>query len=357
MRRALGTVAVAALAAAVLPHSAGAATGIHGYDGKNPFACTLQQLGGGTDFPEPDADPFCVEYEKRHQNVTQLGVVAFLSKEPARVAAAGPKCFYFQRDHWVGSIVQGDDQTQTYAWDGSYYYDKSKGTGGVFVENFSFNGKSGDPTQLPGFPDEYKPYFGEGRGGVRADNNVPVDPSCVAKAKKQDPYRHDGPGGGSGSGGSDRCRVPGGKVDRGVGGIRLRQRRSAVRRTLGAPTREGLRWVSYCMTGGGRLVAVFDGRGNSARVVLAMTTAPPFDLRGIRPGQRTRKHRRKLARFERRAVRHGGAHLFTKRESKQLLVVGASRGTVEFVGAARAKVSIKRLKRLVRRSPSWPSRR
>jgi hypothetical protein len=354
MRRALATAAAAALAAGALPHSAGAATGLHGYDGKNPFVCTLQQLGGGTDFPEPNADPFCVEYEKRHQNVTQLGVVEFLSKEPARVAAAGPKCFYFQRDHWVGSVVQGDPQTQTYAWDGSYYYDKSKGTGGVYVENFSFNGKTGDPSALPGFPAEYKPYFSEGRGGVRADNNVPVDPSCAAKA---DPYRHDGPGGGSGGSGSDHCRVPGGTVDRGVGGIRLRQRRSSVRRTLGAPTREGLSWVNYCMTGGGRLVAVFDGRGNAARVVLAMTTAPPFDLHGIRAGQRTKKHRKKLARFERRAVRHGGAHLFTQRRRHQLYVVGASRGTVKFIGAARAKVSVKRLKKLVRSSPSWPRRR
>ncbi|HKP91832.1 MAG TPA: hypothetical protein VJT75_17830 [Thermoleophilaceae bacterium] len=356
MRRALATVAAAVLAAA-LPHSAGAATGIAGYDGENPFDCTLQQLGGGTDFPEPDADPFCVEYEKRHQNVTQLGVVEFLSKEPARVAAAGPKCFYFQRDHWVGSIVQGNQQTQTYAWDGSYWYDKAKGVGGVFVENFSFNGQSGDPSALPGFPAEYKPYFSQGRGGVRAENSVPVDPSCAAKAAKKDPYRQDGPGGGSGSSGSDRCRVPGGTVDRGIGGIRLGQRRSAVRRTLGPPTRESHRWVNYCMTGGGRLVAVFDGRGSAARVLLVMTTARPFDLHGIRPGQRTRKVRGKLDDFRRVAVRNGGAHLYLKRKERQLLLVGASRGTVKFVAAARPKLSLKRVKKLVRSSPSWPRRR
>ena len=38
--------------------------------------------------PHPEADPFCVEFDKRRQNVTELGVVDFLSKEPARVAAA-----------------------------------------------------------------------------------------------------------------------------------------------------------------------------------------------------------------------------------------------------------------------------
>src|SRR5919199_5932318 len=184
MRRALGTLAVVALAVAGLPPSAGAATGLHGYDGTNPFACTLQELGTGTSFPEPNADPFCVEYDKRHQNVTQLGVVDFLSKEPARVAVAGPKCFYFQRDHWVGSVVQDNDQTQTYAWDGSYYFDKAKGTGGVYVENFSVGGQSGDPTQVPGFPSQYKGYFGDGRGGIQADNDVPADPNCVKKAEQ-----------------------------------------------------------------------------------------------------------------------------------------------------------------------------
>ena len=88
MRRALLTAVAAAALAAVIPASAGAQNGVSGWDGTNPFDCTLQQLGGGVDFPQPDADPFCVEYDKRHQNVTELGVVEFLSLEPARVAAA-----------------------------------------------------------------------------------------------------------------------------------------------------------------------------------------------------------------------------------------------------------------------------
>ena len=75
------------------------------WDGTNPFNCTIQDVGTGTTFPEPNADPFCVEYDKTHQNGTQLGVVQFLSQEPARFAATGPKRWYFQRDHWVGSVV------------------------------------------------------------------------------------------------------------------------------------------------------------------------------------------------------------------------------------------------------------
>src|SRR2546423_13524452 len=116
MRRAIATGVAAALLAAAAPQIAGAQSGLAGWDGKNPFACTLQQLGGGTDFPEPNADPFCVEYDKRHQNVNNLGVVDFLSKEPRRVGVAGPKCFYFQRDHWSGSVIVGDQQSQAYGW-------------------------------------------------------------------------------------------------------------------------------------------------------------------------------------------------------------------------------------------------
>jgi hypothetical protein len=351
MRRALATIVAATAVAVALPSFAGAQDGVSGWDGKNPFACTLQQLGGGTDFPSPDADPFCVEYDKRHQNVDKLGVVEFLSKEPARVGAAGPKCFYFQRDHWVGTVVEGNQQTQTYAWDGSYFYDRSKGTGGAYVENFSFNGQSGDPTAMPGFPTEYKPYFGDGRGGVQKSGQVDVDPSCVAKAKKKNPYRT-GPGG-AGSEGKDRCRVPGGRVRRGIGGIRLRERRRAVRRELGPPTREALRWVSYCMTGRGRLAARFSKRGRSGRVVLVATNARPFDLRGIRAGQTTSKVRQKLGRFKRLISHRGGRRLLARREKRQLLLVGTRRGRVMFVAVARAKMKGKRVKALLRRTPSW----
>src|SRR6476619_5232166 len=129
--------ALVALLLALPSGLAGAAGPPTGYDGHLPFACELQHLGTGTAFPHPDADPFCVEYDKRHQNVTELGVVQFLSQEPARFAAAGPKCWYFQRDHWVGSVVQDDGTTQTYKWDGSYFFDKARGLGGVAIENFS----------------------------------------------------------------------------------------------------------------------------------------------------------------------------------------------------------------------------
>ena len=345
MRRAIATAVATAALAAVLPHGA-SAQGLQGWDGKNPFACTLQQLGQGTDFPEPNADPFCVEYDKRHQNVDKLGVVDFLSKEPARVAAAGPKCFYFQRDHWVGSLIEGNQQTQTYAWDGSYYYDKSKGSGGVYVENFSINGQSGDPTRVPGFPSQYKPYFGEGRGGFRADNQVPVDQSCVAKAKQHDPYVHPG---GAGSG-RNRCRVPGGQVDHGIGGIRLGQTRRSVRHKLGPPTKESLLWVDYCMTGGGRLVAAFSKKGKDGRVVLAVTNSPPFDLRGIRTGDSTSKAHQRLN-GEYRMSGERNHRPLAVRESDQTLLVGTFRGRVMFVAVAQPKLTDAQVKHLLNTKP------
>jgi hypothetical protein len=98
------------------------------YDGTNPFRCRIQKVGTGTEVPHPNADPFCVEFDKENQNVTEFGIVEFLLDEPARTAAAVPKCFYYQIDHWTGSIVQGGQPT-LWHWDGKYFFDKAKGVG------------------------------------------------------------------------------------------------------------------------------------------------------------------------------------------------------------------------------------
>src|SRR2546423_14857239 len=120
MRRGLVVTAAAVLLAAA---PAAAVAPPTGWNGDNPFLCELQQAGFTPTGPHPEADPYCIEFDKRHQNVDQLGVVDFLSNEPARVAVASDKCFYFQSDHWRGSIVQADASTQTYEWDGHYFFD------------------------------------------------------------------------------------------------------------------------------------------------------------------------------------------------------------------------------------------
>lgn len=337
--RSLAAIALAAGALAAAATPALAQSGVSGWDGSNPFACTLQQLGGGVEFPQPEADPFCVEYDKRHQNVTELGVVQFLSLEPARVAAASPKCFYFQHDHWVGSVVQGNASTQTYAWDGSYFFDKARGTGGVYVENFSFNGQSGDPSALPGFPPEYQPFFDQGRGGVQRSEAVEADPSCIAKAEERSPYREDRPGGPGASAG-DGCRVAGGRVERGAGGVRLGMRRESARAKLGQPTTESARYMGWCMAGGGRLVAGFDRSSPRGRAVIVLTDAPPFDARGFRTGSKSSKARARM-RGE-RAIRK---NVLAMTRSGDLLVAGLSKGRVAFLASAARRLGDRRAAR------------
>jgi hypothetical protein len=48
------------------------------WDGANPFNCTIQDAGAGATVPDPGADPYCVHFDKTHQNSTQLGIADFL---------------------------------------------------------------------------------------------------------------------------------------------------------------------------------------------------------------------------------------------------------------------------------------
>jgi len=173
------TAFIATLGAVLLLVPAAHAASVSPYDGSIPFRCKVQNVGTGVEFQDPDADPFCVEFDKTRQNVTDFGIVDFLLNEPARVAAAVPKCFYHQTDHWTGSIVQGG-QPVLWHWDGRYFFDKARGMGGVHVENFTVAGLPADPRALPGFPPEYAAYFAPGGGGVMAAT-VPADPNCAAR--------------------------------------------------------------------------------------------------------------------------------------------------------------------------------
>lgn len=318
--RRLGLSAVAAALMAFGASNVSAAGPVTGYDGSIPFDCELQQLGMGTDFPDPDADPFCVEYDKRRQNVTELGVVQFLAQEPARFAAAGQKCWYFQRDHWVGSIVQDDGTTQTYRWDGSYYFDKARGLGGVFIENFSVNGQTGDPRELPGFPEEWKPYFGPGKGGVQTMDTVRADPRCVAKAKQAPPP------------GPYRCSEQRGKAGRGIGPLVLGATREDVVAALGEPARSTNGVDRWCTADGGKLSAGFV----QGRVAFALTTSPQFSANGFVAGDPS-KNARRLKKLDQR----GGVGLFVAASRKRLLLVGADRKRIRFIALAPARTRAK----------------
>src|SRR5437763_10799885 len=86
-----GTILAGVVVTLVLAAPASGAT-LKPWDGTNPFVCTMQYAGEGTSFTNPKADPFCVDYDKTHQDVTELGLVTFLTKEPARMATALNKC-------------------------------------------------------------------------------------------------------------------------------------------------------------------------------------------------------------------------------------------------------------------------
>ena len=339
-----GLVAIGAVVLFFALPSGAATAQVEPYGGSIPFVCTLQQAGFEADVPNPDADPFCIEFDKRRQNVTELGIVDFLSKEPARVANALPKCFYFQRDHWRSSVMQGGSPA-IYEWDGSYFFDKARGLGGVYIENFKVGGQTGDPRLVPGFPEEWKPYFGPGRGGVQKVGDVPADPSC---GNRPAPGSPSGGSGGSGSGGTQACRVPGGVVARGIGGVRLGMRRSAARSALGAPSTESLRYLTWCFEGGGRLVAAFSGRSSRARAQLVLTDAPPFDtLRGVRTGSSARFARRALRR-ERRLGRVRGVSVLRVAQRRRQLLVGVRRGRVAYLAVAQRKLGRRSVLRLLR---------
>ncbi|HYH57934.1 MAG TPA: hypothetical protein VD790_01765 [Thermoleophilaceae bacterium] len=332
-------VALAAAAALVsVPAPALAQAPAEPFDGTIPFDCVLQQVGTGTDFPDPDADPFCVEYDKRHQNVTELGVVEFLSLEPARVAAATSKCFYYQRDHWVGSVIQGNGATQTYAWDGSYYFDKAKAAGGAYIENFTINGRSGDPTALPGFPEQWKPYFGYGRGGVHAPGSIEADPDCVAKAEEESPYRTEpepkpGPRG---------CPQARGGVGRRIGGLALGETRGKTIERNGEPKYVRRRFLRYCVNGGGKYMAGFPSKRSGAQAQFLLTSNPGFATDGVRRLTPKRQARQRLE-GERFLFRTRRTRVWAVPRRSHLLLVMLRKGRVAALASAARSLPRERL--------------
>src|SRR3954454_22564510 len=330
---------------AAVPSTA-AAQGPEGWDGTNPFVCTLQQVGTGTDFPQPGADPFCVEFDKRHQNVDKLGVVDFLSKEPARVAAASDKCFYFQSDHWRGSVVQSDGSTKTYEWDGHYFFDKARAEGGAWVTNFNINGQTSDPSQIPGMPAEFARYLGPGTGGVITRNDIPADPSCIEKAKQQSPYakpRVENRKGG--------CLAPGAALP-----VTLGETGARVREALGEPVRVHRGFLRYCVAGGGKLLVGQPGdRSGGARAVddaapavMVLATHPAFAVHGLHRGDPPRALRAPAP--QRRLLFRQGATRVYRVGIGEL--AGLRDGRVRFVAVydRRAIVSARALRAWLRRS-------
>jgi hypothetical protein len=277
-----------------------------------------------------------VRFDKTHQNVDQLGIVDFLSQEPARAAAASPKCFYFQEDHWRSSVVQSNGSTVLYEWIGHYFFDKANGDGGAWVSGFSVGGQTYDPSQLPGFPPQYAPFFGPGTGGFITHNEVPVDSDCAARAKANPGAIY------ARAAGAPRC-VPGvGHVTRrGVGPLMLGFTEARVRAELGPPQAVKRGFLHYCVGGGGELLIGEPGDRSGtfgwsprARVVMLLATSRRFVWH--RP--RSLAHARRLLRLGRiTVVQVGRKGVIVALARRRIVYLGVySRRAIHSRGALRS---------------------
>jgi hypothetical protein len=255
------------------------------YAGEVPFRCELQNVGTGTDFPDPDADPFCVEFDKTNQNVTDFGLVEFTAQEPARVAAAGTKCFYFQRDHWTGSVVQGN-APELWHWDGDYFFDRARGVGGVSVRNLRVGGAPMNAG--PFVPPGYAPYFDEaGGGGVEVLLETNPDPICGAKVDTPEERRSV-----YGGAAESQCIDPAGQVrGKRVGRATLGARRASLRARLGPPTFARAHLDAWCLVGKGELRAAYNRRDRAHGL---LTSGSGQGFHGVTPGDKVSRARRLL---------------------------------------------------------------
>lgn len=288
-RRRIAGGAIAALLTFAVPASAGAQSPpIAPWDGTNPFNCAEQDVGTGTEYPDPGADPFCVKFDKTNQNVTDFGIVEFAAQEPARVAAAATKCFYFQSDEWTGSVQQGAEP-ESWHWQGRYFFDRAKGIGGVSVTEFRVGGTPMDATAF--VPPEYAAYFSaDGGGGAIVTQETEIDPSCAEKVDTEEeraavyaglPEYAD-------------CIAPGGKIRaRKVGRARLGATPEQVRAKVGAPQRSTAARDRWCVVGGGVMRAIYE----DGEAVAIRTTTPGHTFRGLGPRVRAKELRK--AGFER----------------------------------------------------------
>jgi hypothetical protein len=111
-------------------------------------------------FPgSPKRDPLCVEYDKRNITLDNGGAVTFLSLEPARFAAAGGKCKYWQKDHWWIQISRPGEPVLV-QWDGSYWFDMQRGEGGGIFSHFRVAGHPSDAAAVASLVERVSPDLG-----------------------------------------------------------------------------------------------------------------------------------------------------------------------------------------------------
>jgi hypothetical protein len=155
-----------------------------------PFAhqCHFRHFGEGVAPPVRGYrdDPLCVDYAKRDITVDNGGAVRFTAAEPARFAIAAQPCKYWQVDHWSIQVDRGF--TALIRWDGSYWFDKGRGTGAVLTRNFRIDGQRVGAKQAAAAVAAVSPPLAEqirhyGRGAGRSGGGMSFslgggDPQC-----------------------------------------------------------------------------------------------------------------------------------------------------------------------------------
>ena len=220
--------------------------------------------------------------------------------------------------------MQSDGSTKTYEWDGSYFYDKAKGEGGAYVTNFNFNGRTQDPSALPGVPPEYAQHMGPGTGGVRTMGSVDADPACAERARREPEKIYARPASATRYATSPSgCRAPtsGRVTSRGIGPVRVGDSEKRVRELLGPPAEIRRGFLRYC-DGGSLLVGQRGdrsgdlGASDDEATVMVVATA-----RGIvgRPRVKGRRRVGRLGAITLRA-RRGSNVVYGIRRGRPVLV-------------------------------------
>jgi hypothetical protein len=230
--------------------------------------------------------------------------------------------------------VQGQ-APELYNFEGRYFFDLAKAGGGVELHDLRVGGQSFDPAILPGIPPEFRPYFGPGRGGARFNGlGIDADPRCVALAKRKPVYRV--------AGRPQGCRLGGGRIGRGIGGIGLAATRARVLAALGKPTTATSRTLAYCLEDGSTLRAAFSARGPTAKVIAVRSDHPAYTVRGLGPGS-TERGARRVMRRESVHNRANGTKLLILRQRARILVAQVQSRRVGYMAVAAPALRGKRL--------------
>lgn len=283
------------------------------WDGSNPFTCTMQNGDNQTD---PNADPFCVEYD--HNGLDATAIQQLLTDGPNQLATLN-KCFLYRVDHYTSPLGEVDT---------AMFVNKATGTGGSAVTHATIPVPSS--------------------GGMIS---VPVVQACTGQTQ--------GTGGGTAGGGflgglsgpspgaqtrpGVQCRNLGGNANSGLGRARLGMTRKGIRKRFGKPTRSAKGYYHYCLRKGGDL-AIHFGHGGKADV--AMTSGRSFHAGKVKIGSRLTRVRSAL-RHEQVLGHRKRDWVFGVTHKRWRLLVGLSKNRVVYIAAVSTRLSFGKLGRIL----------